>query len=222
MHPKGRPHTPYTITTYPLPSFGAAIDTTIGKPYKLVAGPDKHLWFNISPYMGRIDPFNGKIEIFTIPGATGNFADIGPGPAHDRDSIWFMPNLSSGPSIARISTKYPFEVSVWPLTLLGAPNSVSPGPDGNLWFTEGRTGYAMGRFKPHTGEVTEFPIVTNAYPRAATCGPDGNLWYADTQNPLGLQGIPGRLAVVHNLPGFGTEEAKQFCESLMINMFRGQ
>jgi len=216
------PYPPYTITTYPLPSFGAAIDATIGKPYKLVAGHDNHLWFNISPYMGRLDPYNGKIEIFTIPGATGNFPDIGPGPASDPDSIWFMPTVNGGPAMARISTKAPFEVTVWPLTLLGGPNSVSPGPDGNMWFTEGRTGYAMGRFNPLTGEVTELPIVVNAYPRAATCGPDGNVWYSDLQNPLGLTNIPGRLAFVHDLPGLGTEQGKQFCESLMFNMFAGQ
>jgi virginiamycin B lyase len=218
------PHPPYTITRFPIPSFGATTDAVLTKPEKIVAGSDDHLWFNIPPYMGRISPFGDhKIDVFPIPGATGNFADINVGPASDPDSIWFIPTVNGAFNMGRIETKPPHVVTLYPMPgIMGGPNSVSPGPDGNMWFTEARTGYAIGRFavrSPHG--ITEFALPDDVYARAATCGPDGNVWFTETRNPLGLQGIPGRLGIVHSLPGFGIEEGAAFCWSLARAMRNG-
>lgn len=178
---------PYTVTEYG-PLTGGALQLTIG--------PDGNIWFveqgnydclqSPPSKVGRIlthKPYT--ITEFPVPGPISPLYGIATGA---DGNLWFTrigdPGGCSTPpapeEIARIlpyspytihvpAAKHPFEVSVWPLTLVGAPNSVEPGPDGNMWFTEGRTGYAMGRFNPFTGEVSEFPIVTNAYPRAATC-----------------------------------------------------
>jgi len=63
------------------------------------------------------------------------------------------------------------------------PLGITPGPDGNLWFTEEKTG-KIGRITP-SGEITEFVVPSNASavsasgPWGITAGPDGNLWFAD-------------------------------------------
>src|SRR5262245_20144580 len=61
------------------------------------------------------------------------------------------------------------------------PNSITAGPDGNLWFTEYTTGnIGIGMINPATHAITDFPIPSaNADPRGITAGPDGNLWFTE-------------------------------------------
>jgi len=57
------------------------------------------------------------------------------------------------------------------------PEVITPGPDGNLWFTEERTSkIARITFK---GKVTEFPTPTSGSPFDIVDGPDGNLWFTE-------------------------------------------
>ena len=66
------------------------------------------------------------------------------------------------------------------------PNSITSGPDGNLWFTEvGKD--AIGRITTG-GVVTEFTqgLPANVTPNIITAGPDGNLWF--TENGLSAIG----------------------------------
>jgi streptogramin lyase len=59
-----------------------------------------------------------------------------------------------------------------------APESITAGPDGNLWFTEPGVG-KIGRITT-SGVVTEFQYPDAASdPTAITAGPDGNLWFTD-------------------------------------------
>jgi hypothetical protein len=72
---------------------------------------------------------------------------------------------------------------VQPLGALAAgrgPVGITPGPDGNLWFTE-LDGNAIGRITPQ-GVVTEFStgLSPGAGPGDITRGPDGNLWFTET------------------------------------------
>lgn len=57
------------------------------------------------------------------------------------------------------------------------PSSLTPGPDGNVWFVD--TG-AIGRITP-TGQITEFKAGLNpgSMPHAIVPGDDGNLWFTD-------------------------------------------
>ncbi len=67
-----------------------------------------------------------------------------------------------------------------PASRLGAaPNGITAGSDGNLWFTEG-VGNAIARITP-LGVITEFSagITPGAQPRRITSGLDGNLWFAE-------------------------------------------
>ncbi len=62
-----------------------------------------------------------------------------------------------------------------------APDSITTGPDGNVWFLElGSSNVA--RITPG-GTVTEFPVSANSLNTEArpviTSGPDGNLWFTE-------------------------------------------
>lgn len=68
----------------------------------------------------------------------------------------------------------------------GAPQSITAGHDGNLWFTLPGAN-AIGRITS-TGQVTTFTagIQANAQPWGITAGPDGNLWFTEkTGNAIG-------------------------------------
>ena len=61
-----------------------------------------------------------------------------------------------------------------------SPNSITSGPDGNLWFTEG-PGNAIGRITT-SGVITEFPLPDTTRVFDITAGPDGNLWFPEFDN----------------------------------------
>ena len=79
--------------------------------------------------------------------------------------------------------------------------SVTTGPDGNVWFTlfqlqVGPT-YGMpsdiGRITPN-GTISLFPLPsTNEIPGAITTGPDGNLWFTDTSGTSTNNSSIGRI-----------------------------
>ena len=59
------------------------------------------------------------------------------------------------------------------------PNGIAAGPDGNMWFTEGR-GNRIGRITP-AGVITEFSggLSRASSPEMITAGPDGNMWVTE-------------------------------------------
>jgi virginiamycin B lyase len=58
------------------------------------------------------------------------------------------------------------------------PESITAGPDGNVWFTE-HDANKIGRITP-AGAVTGFPIPTDrTRPVVITNGPDGALWFTE-------------------------------------------
>ena len=64
-------------------------------------------------------------------------------------------------------------------TAAAGPFFITPGPDGNVWFTE-NSANKIGRFNPTTGAITEFPTPTAmSGPEGITAGPDGNLWFTE-------------------------------------------
>src|SRR6266704_3476957 len=62
------------------------------------------------------------------------------------------------------------------------PYGVTPGPDGNVWFTEANS-HNIGRITP-IGTITEFPLpTTDTSLTSITSGPDGNLWFTEVGYP---------------------------------------
>jgi virginiamycin B lyase len=64
-----------------------------------------------------------------------------------------------------------------------APVAITPGPDGNLWFTE-NSGNKIGRITP-VGVIQEFDLPhPNSAPLGIVAGPDGNIWFAESGSDL--------------------------------------
>ncbi len=74
------------------------------------------------------------------------------------------------------------------------PDSITSGPDGNLWFTEtvsigsNSSISKIGHISP-SGMITEFSLPTvDDFARYITAGPDGNLWFT-IQSSKGFQAV---------------------------------
>ena len=67
------------------------------------------------------------------------------------------------------------------------PMSVSPGPDGNMWFVDRGTTKAIGKINPTTHAITEYTtgLIGGTSPRYIIAGPDGNMWFADQGGAIG-------------------------------------
>src|ERR1039457_4441892 len=88
--------------------------------------------------------------------------------------------LGSGSAQAQVVTEFSAGI-----TAGAAPEGVTAGPDGNLWFTEFSIG-RIGRITP-LGVVTEFSagITAGSHPFGITAGPDGNLWFKGPGDGVG-------------------------------------
>ncbi len=62
-----------------------------------------------------------------------------------------------------------------------SPEYITPGPDGNLWFTEGGANQ-VGKIDPSGTGIVEYPIPGTNYLGAITAGGDGNLWFLTNTN----------------------------------------
>ena len=73
------------------------------------------------------------------------------------------------------------------------PRGVAAGPDGAIWFTEGR-GNKIGRITT-TGTITEFPLPhASSVPSAITTGSDGALWFTELgSNRIGRISTAGAI-----------------------------
>src|SRR5438094_126956 len=80
-----------------------------------------------------------------------------------------------------------------------APWSVTAGPGGSVWFTEGGK-KAIGRITT-LGVVTEYTSgITFGSPRGITQGPDGNVWFTE----VGSSGAIGRITPAGTVTEFTT------------------
>jgi virginiamycin B lyase len=92
---------------------------------------------------------------------------------------------------------------------MGAPGSITAGPDGNLWFTETATAVlgggpginGVGRLTT-SGRVTEFSAGISGAPRSIARGPDGNLWFVEESNSESPAGIIGRITPAGSVTEF--------------------
>jgi virginiamycin B lyase len=58
------------------------------------------------------------------------------------------------------------------------PHDVAPAPDGSVWFSGQRQGFA-GRFDPKTGHLDKIALGPGAAPHGVIVGPDGNAWLTE-------------------------------------------
>ncbi len=64
------------------------------------------------------------------------------------------------------------------------PSGVTPGPGGDVWFTNGGTTHAIGRITP-AGVIKQFTqgFTSSSPPQDIAEGADGNLWFTASGNP---------------------------------------
>ena len=90
-------------------------------------------------------------------------------------------------------------------TANSAPQGITAGPDGNVWFTEFSTN-KIGRVTPN-GVVKDFPIAASSGPRGIAAGPDGNVWFAATSgNRVGRMTPDGNSLAEFSVPGSGPND----------------
>ncbi len=96
---------------------------------------------------------------------------------------------------AGVRIKYFFVPNLHP-----RPFRITPGPDGNLWFTDTDSDL-IGRITPD-GVITEFPIGDGKVPYDIVAGRDGNLWFTENvNNKVGAVDTSGTLVHEYYAPG---------------------
>jgi streptogramin lyase len=82
------------------------------------------------------------------------------------------------------------------------PYWITPGPDGNLWFTD-VSANKIGRITP-TGRIVEFRIGKGKRPKTIVTGPDGNLWFTESSaDKIGVMSPRGVLLHEYTIPTSG-------------------
>ena len=101
----------------------------------------------------------------------------------------------------RGSIKYFFVPS-----LHSRPFGITPGPDGNLWFTDTDSSM-IGRITP-SGDVMEFDIGSGKKPYGIVTGADGNLWFTEElNNKIGVMDTDGNLLHEYYAPAVDARPA---------------
>ncbi len=76
-------------------------------------------------------------------------------------------------------------------TAANVPESITAGPDGNLWFTETTSTTSIQQHEPQigkigratpAGKISEFSLPEGTLPEEITAGADGNLWFTENQD----------------------------------------
>ena len=143
-------------------------------------GPDDRLWFT-----GHVDGDEGAVDVLyrspsaSSPPGTPPTAIILGAPANSRQGyglavgpdghVWFHGAAGLG-HVAPGSTT---PTIVHPG--FGQRGAVTPGPDGNLWFTARTVPGVVGHVAPDGSGLTIIETGLDR-PRGITQGPDGNLW----------------------------------------------
>lgn len=182
-------------------------DSRMTGPQEITTGPDGALWFtDSSNQIGRITK-GGSFAFFSNTGIQGP-KGIATGP---DGALWFtnsgtyddQGNLTGGSSIGRITTKG--NLSFFADTSIIAPNGITAGPDGALWFTSNGT---IGRITT-AGQVSNYPAVgVSAQPQDITTGPDGAVWFTEMNNVIGRIETAATPEITSFTPTSGTVGTK--------------
>jgi streptogramin lyase len=95
--------------------------------------------------------------------------DIAQGP---NGTLWFTDQGSN--EIGSITTAGAVKEYSLPLKTVIGPRGITEGPEGNMWFANGRVGKITA-----SGEVTEYAVPNGSEAFSITPGPEGYLWFTD-------------------------------------------
>jgi virginiamycin B lyase len=99
-----------------------------------------------------------------------------------------QPRRNVSLDVERLENRWLFTVGITEYlipTSAAGPVGITPGPDGNLWFTESG-GNKVSKITTG-GNITEYGLGSTVYdPQWITTGPDGNLWVDEPSQAGGL------------------------------------
>ncbi len=184
-HSLGRP-SHGNITEYAIPRLKKKLPKTF--PIGISLGPDGAMWF-AERGLGRLGSITtdgqftrscrvtgqARFPQNVTTGPDGNLWAVTGSTRTYRQESNRVPDLYGAvvmmtPSCVQTATSLP---------MYSDPRSITPGPDGNLWFTEA-SGYVG--IVTTAGQLTECKIPHRHPAYGLALGPDGNLWFAETFN----------------------------------------
>lgn len=157
-----------TITRFALP------EGTESSPWAIVTGPDGRLWIteSFADKIARFDPNSQSFETsLTVP--TQYATPWGIITAPDKH-VWFTER--NGNKIAEVTPKG--KIKEFTIAQPGSyPETLAPGRDGNLWFTEMQAGN-VGAIDPKTGKFGALlTLSSGSIPIGIAQGPNKNDWF---------------------------------------------
>jgi streptogramin lyase len=153
------------LTEYSLPSGR--------KPFGIVMGPDKDLWFTDSGSgeVGKLTS-SGALTEYETKANTDELEGIASGP---DGNLWLVEHGARG--VDHVTTGGVF--TKYLLTRASTGNvGIAVGSDANLWFTESKPGY-IGKINTADEVLGEYVLPSGSTPYGIAAGPDNNLWFTD-------------------------------------------
>jgi streptogramin lyase len=213
----GAPRASASATTKPAPDSATApgvariVDYPTAAntyPAALTSGPKGRLWFTedvSQAKIGSFDPATGHFAYYTLNQGIYAFKaqGIAVGP---NDHLWMSANGTYAYQFdPATSTSENYEQPVG-----GAEQSVTYGPDGDMWFTGGNaftSECALYSVNPTTAVFTRHNVTSGScYLFGITNGPDGTLWFTDpTDNAIGEFEPSTDKATEYPIPRQGAE-----------------
>ena len=108
------------------------------------------------------------------------------------------------------------------------PQEVTPGADGDLWFTDRGTTKAIGQITlTDTGwTITNHNLASTLLPGGIRTGPDGNLWFTDNGAPQAIgsvrRGSTGGVIRAPRVEGAGKEGHALHCNKAKWSRWAGR
>ncbi len=170
-----------------------AVPPEINLPGDITLGPGGNLWFTGNgPYIGSIT-ISGEASAYLLSDSP-SFLGSGDITLGQDNALWFAESHGSGYNgwgyIGRFSP--PNDFTEWSTVMGWGAHGLTKGPDGNLWYHDGR----IVRMNPDR-TYSIFPITPWAaiYSSRIATGPDGNLWF-----PAMNTNINSEMAIVRMSP----------------------
>ena len=142
----------------------------------IAPGPDGNLYFAHNGYLGKATPSGALTDLIAPAGVA-----VTSGPDGNIWSVGTRYNQQTGEVMSAYVERITPAGAVTTFDLPSrdaAPQSITRGRDGNLWFTE--PGINKIARVTTGGKITEFTAPSAASePGGITAGPDGNIWFTE-------------------------------------------
>jgi virginiamycin B lyase len=140
----------------------------------LIIGPDGYFWIgDVYTYaIGHVAADRSTYGSFSLPFDVGHLANASDG------SVWVIPATSGGNQAYNVNGDGTY--SGTQIATMYAPQSLTTGPDHNIYVAEGGAAGAIAKIEKIAGTWTlDFEVATPVSLGAITAGSDGNLWTTD-------------------------------------------